>query len=87
MVNFERPLPADDQPPRITELWAWTIVDPLTDVEGIIALRRPGRAFPLVGSMRRTMEAMKPWADAIAQEAETTAMLRRFVPADDDSAR
>lgn len=86
-MEVERPLPPEGQPPRITELWAWTAVDPMTDTEGIIAAKLPDRSLPLVTSTRSMAERMRPWAEAaarLAQEPRPVVQLRRFVPAQED---
>lgn len=85
-MNVERPLPVEGQPPRITELFAWTVIDPMTDVEGILAAKFPGGGgLPLVASMREVAEKMRPIAEATvraAEEPRPILKLRRFVPAD-----
>jgi len=88
-VRAERPLPVDDQPPRITELWAWTTLDPMTDVEGILGGKLPGLgiAVPLVTSMRRLAERLRPIAEEAVRgmaEPRPILMLRHFVPAPGD---
>lgn len=89
-VTVERPLPVEGQSPRIEELWAWTAIDPMTDVEGIIGIQVRGRygttVAPAVVSVRRIADLMEPRVRAaIADMAEPrpTAQLRRFVPAED----
>lgn len=86
-MKVERPLPADGQAARITELFVWTSVDPMTDVEGVLAWRMPqGGAIPLVSSMRSMAERMGPVVDEMmrsAEEPRPVARLRRFVPAEE----
>lgn len=85
-MKVERPLPLDDQSPRITELWAWTAIDPMTDVEGIVAAKGRGTTLPLVSSMQRIAEAYRPFAEAAIREAadpRPVLRLRRFVAADE----
>lgn len=87
-MRVERPGPARGQAPRITELWAWTALDPMTDTEGIMSARmRDGSEMPMVTSVRRIAEQMQPWVDAAARSAEEprpVARLRHFVPAEED---
>jgi hypothetical protein len=84
-VKVERPLPLDGQSARITELWAWTAIDPLTDTEGIIAARLPGLGVtPMVTSMRTTAEVMESVAREAVRGAEhpkPTVQLRHFIEA------
>ena len=87
-VKIERPLPVDGQSPRITELWAWTAIDPLTDTEGIVAARRRvgGGALPLVTGTRAVAESMRPFAEEVVRSSEDpkpVVRLRRFVQVDE----
>lgn len=86
-MRIERPLPPDGAPPRITELWAWTAIDPLTDVEGIVAAKLPsGGGLPLVSGTKAIIDRMEFWAVEAcrsAQEPRPVPRLRRFVPADE----
>lgn len=83
MVEIQRPLPLDGQAPRITELFVWTAIDPMTDTEGIVSAVLPqGGGLPLVSSIRRVAENMRPWAEMAALHAEAPrpiVRLRRFV--------
>lgn len=87
-LTVERPLPVDGQGPRITELWAWTSLDPMTDTEGIVAVKTArGGGLPLVTTMREMADRYGPLAQAAveaAQEPRPTIRLRHFVPAEDD---
>lgn len=87
-MKLERPLPVDGQPPRITELWAWTAIDPMTDVEGILAATgQDGIRMPLVTGTRVVAERLRPYAEAaaaIAEEPRPVVRLRHFVPAEED---
>lgn len=89
-IRAERPLPADGQAPRITELWVWTALDPMTDTEGIMAMKTPrGGGLPLVTTMRDMAERMRPTVDGLirnAQEPRPVAQLRRFIPAPERAA-
>lgn len=86
MSHVERPLPVDGQEPRITELWAWTAIDPMTDVEGIIGIQvRGGQKLPAVVATKRIADAMEPMvreAERGMAEPRPTFRLRRFI-ADD----
>lgn len=88
-IRVERPLPAEGQQSRITEVWAWTTVDPLTDTEGIIAAKLPGGgALPLVGTVESLVRRYEWFAleacRAAADPHPSHPRLRRFVPADPD---
>lgn len=87
-MKVERPRPADGQAPRITELWAWTAIDPMTDTEGIVSARLPGiGVVPLVTSMRTLADRMEPHAKETAraaQEPRPVVQLRHFVAVEDD---
>lgn len=87
-MRIERPLPVDGQAARITELWAWTVIDPMTDTEGIVSAKLPGGGgVPLVTSMKSLVEAMGVLAEAAvrsAQEPRPVLQLRRFVPVEPD---
>lgn len=83
--RMERPLPADGQAHRISELWAWTAIDPLTDIEGVLALKHP-QVMPLVFSVERLARLATPIAEAAcraAGEPRPVPRLRHFLPADD----
>lgn len=85
-MRVERPGPAKGQAVEITELWAWTAYDPMTNVEGIMAWKMPdGGAIPLVTSMRDMADRMEPAVRevvATALDPKPVPRLRRFVPAD-----
>lgn len=87
VVRIERPLPPDGVPARITELWAWTAIDPLTDVEGIVAAKLSnGGGLPLVSGTKAIIERMGYLAERACRSAEEprpVPRLRRFVPADE----
>lgn len=87
MSRLERPLPVEGQPARITELWAWTAIDPLTGVEGILGAKLPGGGgLPMVTTMRAVAERMRPHVEAVigeAQDPRPVAQLRRFVAAEE----
>lgn len=82
-MRVKRPLPVEGQPPRITELWAWTVIDPLTDVEGILAAELPeGGAMPMVGATKQLLENYRPLAEEAVRAAgkpRPVLQLRRFV--------
>lgn len=86
-MRVERPLPAEGQGPRITELWAWTNIDPMTDTEGIIAAKMPnGVTLPLVTTVRDMADQMWPIVDEVirsAAEPRPVARLRHFIQADE----
>lgn len=83
-MRMERPLPMDGQPARITELWAYTTVDPMTDVEGVLSAQMPGGgSMPLVTSMRSLADRLLPFAEAAVRSAEEprpVLSLRHFIP-------
>lgn len=85
-MRVDRPLPVYGQAPRITELWAWTAIDPMTDTEGIISARMPGgKEMPLVTSMRDMADRLATIAGATVAAAEPprpSIRLRHFVEAD-----
>lgn len=69
---------------RMTEVWAWTVIDPLTDTEGIIAVTLPGgRSVPMVGATRSLIEKFYPFVQQVAREMETEPILRHFVQAEE----
>lgn len=80
-MEIHRPLPPDVQSARITELWCWTVIDPLTDVEGIIAVTLAGKSVPMVGATRELVERYEPFARRMGHEIEAPVALRRFVAA------
>jgi hypothetical protein len=82
-MKVERPGPIPGQKPRITEIWAWTALDPMTDNEGIIA----ANGLPLVTTVRAQADRLKPIVDgliAAAEDPKPVAQLRRFVPAKEE---
>lgn len=86
-MRVERPGPARGQEPRITELWAWIALDPMTDTEGIVGAQIAGEWMPLVTSIRATAERMRPAAEAAMRATEhpqPVLRLRRFVQVEDD---
>lgn len=89
-MRVERPLPAEGQQARMTEVWAWTAIDPMTDVEGIISARSPkgGLLMPLIGGTRHLVERLRPYAEAVVAESEEpkpTIQLRHFVAAPEEA--
>lgn len=75
---------ANGQADRITELWAWTVVDPRNDVEGIVAMQEP-LVMPLVASTRTVAEQYAPYVTAIERQTGAPVRLRRFVAVEDES--
>jgi hypothetical protein len=83
-IRVERPGRATGQADRITELWAWTVVDPITNVEGILSFRSlTTREMPMVVTVRRLADQLEPFAQAVGREIGATPRLRRFIPAGD----
>lgn len=82
-TRVERPLPRVGQPSRITELWVWTALDPMTDVEGIVAAKtRDGGGIPLVTMRRDLADRLRVFAEEAmrtAEEPRPVLQLRRFV--------
>lgn len=82
-MKVERPGPVEGQARRMTELWCWTVVDPLTDTEGIIAVTMPGgRSVPMVGATRELIEKFWPFVQQVGREMEAEPTLRHFIAAD-----
>ncbi len=64
---------------RITEVWAWTVVDPEDGEEGIPALQAAdGTALPLIAADRNRLEAMRPWVQDLADAHGMPLTLKRF---------
>lgn len=86
---LERSGPAQGQAPRISELWAWCALDPMTDTEGIVAARlHDGGSLPLVGATRALVEKWEPMARLAVEAAEPprpVLRLRRFVAAEEST--
>ncbi len=61
---------------RITEMWAWTAVDPKDDCEGVLALLTP--PLPLVGGDRERIESFRNYAEAIGNANGQAIRLLRF---------
>ena len=79
-MRVDPPGRATGQADRITELWAWTVIDPRNDVEGILGARLRSGAMPMVASTRSVIEKLAPLAREAAAEVGAMPMLRRFVP-------
>jgi hypothetical protein len=74
----------------MSEMWAWTAIDPLTDTEGIISARHPrGMMMPLVGAVEHIVRGLQPIAEAVVRDsAEPRPVLRlRHFVADDDGGK
>lgn len=87
MDHAEHPLAGDEvyRGFRITSLWAWTVVDPADDQEGIAAfLGADGTWVPLIASDRVRLNDLQPLADRTAQALGRPVRLRRFVPAEEE---
>jgi hypothetical protein len=70
---------------RIEALWAWTVVDPADNQEGIPGVPAPGGGvMPLVASDRVRLEELRPIAQQFADMLKSPVRLRRFVPGDVD---
>lgn len=78
-MRIEHPGPVPGQGDRITEIWAWTCIDPLTDTEGIVSLKSP-QAIPLIASNETTARKAAPFVKELARQMEAPIRLRRFVP-------
>lgn len=64
---------------RISTLWAWTVVDPTDNQEGIAAFRAADGTFmPLIGSDRVRIDDLRGYAQAAADLNGTPARLRMF---------
>lgn len=68
---------------RISELWAFTQVDPIDNQEGIITLSSPAGPLPMIASDRVRMDAFKPYAQMVAKQIGRPVILRRFTLAED----
>ena len=64
---------------RITEMYAYVVVDPADDTEGVPAFAGPdGMMMPLVGADTVRAEALRPVAQRMATQMGVTVELVRF---------
>jgi hypothetical protein len=63
---------------RITELWAWTFIDPSDDQEGIATLLHRDNVLPLIGSDRRRIESFRGYAQRLANDLGIQITLVKF---------
>lgn len=63
---------------RITELWAWTAIDPDNDEEGAVGFRTREGWMPLVMADKARMASMRHVAVEIARASGKTLRLIRF---------
>jgi hypothetical protein len=68
---------------RISELWAWTQVDPKDNQEGIITLASPAGPMPMIASDRVRLADLEWYAHMVANEIGREVRLRRFTLAED----
>lgn len=64
---------------KITELWAWVLVDPVTGGESSIGSRdAAGNPHPLIGANRDFIESCRHIAEYAARQYKATAKLVHF---------
>jgi hypothetical protein len=63
---------------RITEVFAWVMLDPNDDNEGILATMTALGPMPLIGADRRRVEQYREAAQQMAAMAPNHIELRRF---------
>lgn len=64
---------------RIEQMYAFVMLDPTDNTEGIPAFQGPGgMVMPLVGADMKRVDQLRPIAEAMATEAGTTITLCRF---------
>lgn len=70
---------SDDQPKKITEMWAWVVTE-ADGGEGVPASNRimPGHFIPLVGADEERVRSMQPHARGIADMMGLPLKLVRF---------
>ena len=69
---------------RIASVWAFTVVDPADDQEGLITLASPSGPMPMIASDRVRLDRMRPVAAIVARQLGRPVTLRKFVPSDPD---
>lgn len=69
---------------RITEIWAWTQVDPKDNQEGIITFDSPLGPMPMIASDRVRMSQFRLYAQMVANQIGREVKLRHFVASEYD---
>ena len=64
--------------PKITEMFAFVAADKGPDDEGVIAMLTKLGPAPMVGADMARADALRPWAQAVANECGTPVRLLRF---------
>jgi hypothetical protein len=67
---------------RISELWAWTQVDPADNQEGIIAVNSKQGPLPLIASDRVRLADLELFAQMVANQTGREVRLTRFTLAE-----
>jgi hypothetical protein len=73
---FERP---KGSMPRIKSIWAFLVVDPKDENEGIISMTRDGLMMPLIASDRVRLDQLRPYAQRVADQIGRPVQLVEFV--------
>jgi hypothetical protein len=83
-VSHDHPSPGDPSYDgfRISELWAWTQVDPADNQEGIITLSTKAGPMPMIASDRVRLADLEWYAHMVANEIGREVTLRRFTSAE-----
>lgn len=83
--DHDHPAPGDPSYDgfRITQLWAWTQVDPADNQEGIVGTLMGRNWMPLIASDRVRLDDLRPIARDMARTTGRAVRLRRFVAAED----
>ncbi len=65
---------------RITEIYAWVVLDPTDNTEGIPATLQAadGTMMPLIGADRDRIESLRTWAAIAARKTGQPCELRRW---------
>ena len=63
---------------RIDEIWAWVVVDPRDDCEGVITMHSASGPMPCIVAQRELAEQMRPVAEKVSQALAQPVKLARF---------
>lgn len=63
---------------RVTELWAWCVIDPADDDESVPAMNTSYGWMPMIGADERRVRSLRSFAEATARQVGRPVRLYRF---------
>jgi hypothetical protein len=63
---------------RIDQMFAFTAIDPIDNIEGVVSVTIGGTAMPLVGADMERIQSLRPLASEVARRLKQKITLKRF---------